>query len=86
MCAAPDTDRGMHMSTYRTGVKAHDDACNASEATRQVAVAAAGNNQATIKAAEITHYRAVRASCIANNNSSGVEQATTALRELGVGA
>jgi len=56
------------MSVTKTGVKAHDDTCNASEATRQVAVAAAAN-QAAARAAEIAHYRTCRASAIANNCS-----------------
>ena len=57
------------MSVTRTGVKAHDDACNASEATRQVAVASAAN-QTAARNAEITHYRTCRASAIANGCSA----------------
>jgi hypothetical protein len=71
------------MSTIKTGVVAHDSAVNAAEGVRQTAVAAAGNNQALVRTAEITFYRSVAASCRANNNLSGIEQANNALRELG---
>jgi hypothetical protein len=74
----------MDMSCVQTGKTTHDTTCNLSEGARQVAVAAAGNNQATVWAAEIAHYRNVVASSKANNNSSDIAQALTALRELGV--
>ena len=44
----------------KTGGKAHDDTCLQSKMTRQVAVAAAAN-QAAVTAAEVTYYRAVKA-------------------------
>jgi hypothetical protein len=68
----------------RSGVPAHDAACNLAEGARQVAVAAAAT-QAAVRAAEITYYRAVVASCRTNNSSSGIEQPLQALRELGPG-
>lgn len=71
------------MSITKSGVKAHDDTCNASEMTRQSAVAAATGNQATIRAAEITHYRACLASALANGVQGGVF--VDALRTLGTG-
>jgi hypothetical protein len=74
------------MSVTQTGKVVHDSTCNLSEGARQVAIAAAGNNQATVRAAEIAHYRNVVASSKANNNSSDIAQALTALRELGVNA
>jgi hypothetical protein len=74
------------MSGTQTGKVTHDSTCNQSEGARQVAVAAAGNNQATVRAAEITHYRNVVASSKANNNGSDIAQALTALRELEVNA
>jgi hypothetical protein len=71
------------MAIIKTGNVAHDNAIALAEATRQVAVANAAS-QAAVRTAEITFYRAVRASCLANNNSAGIEQANSALRELGV--
>jgi hypothetical protein len=50
------------MSVIATGKKTHDDAANASEATRQSAVRAAGVTQAAVTAAEILHYQNVVAS------------------------
>jgi hypothetical protein len=70
------------MAIIKTGNVAHDNAIAAAEATRQVAVAAAAS-QAAVRTAELAFYRAVRASCLANNNAAGIEQANTALRELG---
>jgi hypothetical protein len=72
------------MSIIKTGVVAHDNAIALAEATRQVAVAAAAS-QAAVRTAEIVFYRAALASAKTNNNSSGVEQFSTALRELGTG-
>jgi hypothetical protein len=71
------------MSWSRTGNTVHDNTCLAAEGVRQIAVAGAAG-QVQIRNAEIAFYRSVKASCIANNNYSGVEQAMTALRELGV--
>jgi hypothetical protein len=72
------------MSVIKSGNFVHDSTIAAAEGVRQVAVAAAGNNQVSVKNAEIAFFRSVRASCISNNNSSGVAQASAALRELGV--
>src|SRR5205807_2340451 len=72
------------MSTTFTGSRTHDQTCNVSEGQRQLAVAAAGNNQASVVAAEIAHYRNVVASSRGNNNSADVSVALHALRSLGV--
>jgi hypothetical protein len=73
------------MSCIQSSNFVHNQTCNASEGVRQVAVAAAGSNQSAVRAADIAHYRNVKASCIANNNYSGIASATYALRELGTG-
>src|SRR5262249_8191999 len=70
------------MSVIKSGNKNHDDTCNASEAARQVAVAAA-STQAAVNAAEITHHRNCLAS--AKANGCGIEPFVTALRSLGTG-
>jgi hypothetical protein len=70
-----------HMSNALTGIKAHDDVVNAAEGARQTAVAAA-SNQAGVKSAEVTYYRAVVKSAL--KNGCGVQPAMQALRELGV--
>jgi hypothetical protein len=69
------------MSLVMTGVKAHDDTVQKSVGVRQAAVAAAGNNQASVNTAEITHLRTCIASAIANK--CGVEPFLTMLRTLG---
>jgi hypothetical protein len=71
------------MSITQSGKKAHDDACNLSEMTRQGAVAAAAGNQATVRTAEIVHYRACLASALANGNQPGCF--IRALQDLGTG-
>jgi hypothetical protein len=71
------------MSITRSGNTVHDSACNLSEMTRQGAVAAAIGNQATIRTAEIVHYRACLASALANNCQPGVF--IRALMDLGTG-
>ena len=53
-----------------------------SEMIRQVSVAAAGNNQASVRTAELLHARTCLASAIANK--CGVSQWTSMLQELGV--
>jgi hypothetical protein len=70
------------MSVIATGKKTHDDAANASEATRQSAVRAAGVTQAAVTAAEILHYQNVVASSRANNNSADTAAPLAALRDL----
>jgi hypothetical protein len=59
-----------------------DAAVNAAEGVRQVAVAAAGNSQATVRNAEIAFFRSVITA--GNANSVSVAHAYAALRELGV--
>jgi hypothetical protein len=61
--------------------RAHAATCAASEAVRQVVVAAA-TTQAAARAADIAHYRACFAS--AKANSCGTDVFVNALRELGV--
>jgi hypothetical protein len=70
------------MSVTQTGKKAHDDAANISEGTRQSAVRAAGVTQAQVSAAEILHYQNVVASSRANNSSADIGAALAALRDL----
>jgi hypothetical protein len=66
-----------------SGNQAHDDTVAASESGRQSAVKASGASQATVKAAEISHYRA----CIASAKANGqpYQQFVEALMELGTG-
>jgi hypothetical protein len=71
------------MSTGNSGVKNHDDSVNSAEMTRQIAVAAAAGNAATIRNAEIVFHRVVVKSALANG--CGVQPALQALRELGTG-
>jgi len=71
------------MSAYKTGIKAHDDVCNAQEGIRQTAVMNAAN-QAAVTAAEITFYKAVAKSCRDNAAGAGLGVAQQALRALGV--
>jgi hypothetical protein len=68
--------------TPKTGNKTHDDTCLQAEMTRQVAVAAAGNNQATVTAAEIAYYKTLRDSAF--NNGLPHADFVQALRNLGV--
>jgi hypothetical protein len=69
------------LSVIRTGVPAHDLALQAAEAAKQQTIVP-GASAATIRSAELTYYRACVASCRANNNSAGIEQFTTALKEM----
>jgi hypothetical protein len=71
------------VSIIKTGNFVHDETCNLSEMTRQVAVAAAAGNRAAIIAAEIAHYRTCLASAVANG--CGREPFLNALRSLGKG-
>jgi hypothetical protein len=70
------------MSITKSGNRSHDDAVNAAEGTRQVAVAAAAT-QAAVNSAEITFYRTALAS--AKANGVGIEPLAAALRTLGTG-
>ena len=71
------------MSITKGENRQHNDTCNLSEGTRQGAVATAAGNQATVKAAEISFYRACLASAIANGCQPGVF--IRALMDLGTG-
>jgi hypothetical protein len=73
------------MSTIQSGNKVHDTVVAVAEGARQTAGAAAGSNQAAVTATEVIFYRAVLASCLANNNSVGTGSASTALKSLGTG-
>jgi hypothetical protein len=72
------TMKGNHMSIPYSSSKAHNDAQYLAEMTRQVSVAAAGGNQASITAATIAYHRAVGKSALANG--VGVEASMSALR------
>jgi hypothetical protein len=65
----------------RSGNSTHDATCLVAEGTRQTAAASA--TQAAVNTAEITFYRSVRASALANG--CGVEASVSALRALGTG-
>jgi hypothetical protein len=69
------------MSVGNSGVRAHDQAQNATEGVRQTAVAAA-SSQSAVKTAEITFHRAVVKSALANGVSPSASM--QALHELGV--
>jgi len=68
------------MPVIKTGVPAHDTALLAAEQAHQAAIV--GATAAQVRAADLVFLRACKASCIANNNSSGVEQFNTAIKEL----
>lgn len=71
------------MPIFKTGNAVHDAVVVAAEATRQVAVSAAGNSQSAVRAAEISFYRTALASAKANGlpTANFIE----ALQELGTG-
>jgi hypothetical protein len=69
------------MSNAPTGIKSHDDAVVKAEGVRQTAVAAA-SSQSAVKTAEVTYYRAVVKSALANGVSPSASM--QALHELGV--
>jgi hypothetical protein len=60
----------------------HNLAVQQAEGVRQVAVATAGGNRATINSAEVTFYRTIGRSALASGVSPS--NAMAALRELGV--
>ena len=60
------------MSITKGENRVHNDACNLSEGVRQSAVAAAIGNAATIRTAEIAHYRSCLASALTNGVQPGV--------------
>jgi hypothetical protein len=66
----------------QTGVKGHDDTCQTAEMTRQVAVKAAAN-QAAVTAAEITFYKAVHDSALANGLTAELGSFNTTILQLG---
>jgi hypothetical protein len=68
------------MSLVQTGNFTHDMTVAAAEGVRQAAIAVAAGNQATVRTADIVHYRACLASAIANKCATSVF--VTALREL----
>lgn len=70
------------MATHQTGNKNHDDAVAKAESIRQAATVP-GTSQATVKAADIAHYRTCLASAIANGLNPGAFM--LALRDLGTG-
>ena len=65
----------------KTGVKAHDDACQTAEMTRQVAVAGAAT-QAAVNAAEVVYYKAVRDSARNNGLLAELGAYNTVIRSL----
>ena len=69
------------MSALKTGHAKHDAVVTVAEATRQAAVSAAGNSQASVRAAEIAFYRSALTS--AARNGLPTANFITALRELG---
>jgi hypothetical protein len=69
------------MSADKSYIKAHDDAVAKAEGSRQAA-AVAGASQATVVSADVTFYRAVAKSAIANSVSPSA--AMQVLRDLGV--
>lgn len=70
------------MSTSQSGNKTHDDAVAKAESIRQSA-SVPGTAQATVKAADIGHYRSCLSSALANGiNPTCFIQA---LRDLGTG-
>jgi hypothetical protein len=71
------------MSQYGGDNQTHKATVSTAESTRQVAVAAAGSNQASVNSAEITFYRACVASAKTNSVSASVYM--DALRALGTG-
>ena len=70
------------MSVHKTGNRVHDDAIVTAESVRQAA-AVPGATQAAVRTADITFYRAARASAIAQGLSP--EPFIQALNDLGVG-
>jgi hypothetical protein len=68
------------MAATRTGIKNHDDACSAAESQRQATVLLAGGNMASVRAAEVTYFKACKASALANGVSPSTF--TDALRTL----
>ena len=71
------------MSVIYSENATHRANCLASEVTRQAALQAAGATTASIKAAEIAHYR----TCLSSARTTGVSghQFSQALYELGQG-
>jgi hypothetical protein len=67
------------MSNALSGVKAHDDAIAKAEGIRQTAVV--GATQAAVMSADVTFYKAVVVSALANGVSPAA--AMQALKELG---
>ena len=74
------------MPDIKTGNSTHDKTCFAAFQVRQATLDAAGPtaSQATVNAAEIVYYRALKASALANGLTEGVVEFTQALRDLRV--
>jgi hypothetical protein len=72
------------MPDIKTGNSSHDKTCFTALQTRAAAMDAAGStaSQATVNAVEVTYYRALKASAIANGLTEGVVEFTQALRDL----
>jgi len=70
-------------SVVKTGNVAHDNACLAALNSLQTSLPGV-TSQASVNALFITFHRAVIASCIANNKSSGMAPSLAALKSLGV--
>jgi len=70
------------MAVSQTGNFAHDQAVDAAEGVRQVAVAAA-TTQAAANAAHVTFFRACIASAKTNNCPGVLSLYNSALKELG---
>jgi hypothetical protein len=65
------------------GTPAHISACLSALQTLQTSVPGA-STQAAMNALFVTYYRAIIASCKANNNNAGIGPPLDALRSLGV--
>ena len=72
------------MPSINSGNSTHDKTCFTALQTRQATLDAAGPtaSQATVNAAEIVDYRALKASALANGLTEGVAEFTQALRDL----
>jgi hypothetical protein len=71
-------------SKIKSGLAAHDAACALAYGVCQSAIAAAAGSQSAVLSAEVTYYRAVLASALANGSSEASYFSQT-LRALGTG-
>ena len=72
------------MPAIKTGVPGHDTALFAAEVAHQLATPA-GTSAAAARAADLAFLRGCKASCLANNNSAGIEPYISGLIALGTG-